>query len=169
MLASLKRPTKMGGTLTFPFIRGGEMGYTWGLYLTSAPAHGKYLPNINLCLPDLHHSQPLIARCLTPAAAEELCEPGSVLLDTGPPYSRQENISLADLHSRKPHLTSICSIYISIHLSPSSVHLLCQPALSVWSVHPPTTQQPTHPSLHLSICLSVPPSVPQSINQSIYE
>ena len=32
MQASLKRPLKMGGMLTFPFILGGEMGYTWGMY-----------------------------------------------------------------------------------------------------------------------------------------
>ena len=29
MQAFLKRPLKMGGLLTFPYIHGGEMGYTW--------------------------------------------------------------------------------------------------------------------------------------------
>ena len=33
----------MGGMQTFPFIRGGEMGYTWGQYLTSATTGRKYL------------------------------------------------------------------------------------------------------------------------------
>ena len=38
----------MGGLVTFPYIQGAEMGYTWGVYLTNGPAGWKYLFSANI-------------------------------------------------------------------------------------------------------------------------